>query len=87
MINLDEWNPDGTYVIFDDFDWDFMPAKKCWFGAQKEFTVTDKYRKKMTITHGNPIIYLCNTMPEMKSDFKEWFYLNCVVVHLIQPLF
>lgn len=87
MVNIDDYNEDGTYVIFDDFEWDFMPNKKQWFGAQKTFAITDKYRKKKTITHGNPIIYLCNEMPNMTPTFRQWFDQNCVIVHLMGKLY
>lgn len=83
MVDLATFNPEARYVIFDDFDWEYMPNKKSWFGAQREFTVTDKYRKKMTIRWGKPLIYLTND----ELTLNDWFRDNCIRVQLWVPMY
>lgn len=59
-MDLNTFSNPAEYVIFDDFDFKFMPSKKAWWGAQKTFVITDKYKSKKTIQWGKPCIYLCN---------------------------
>lgn len=64
MVNLDEWNPDGKLLIFDDFEkWEFVPNPKGYLTQAGQTTVTDKYRKKRTIVVNMPAIFLTNDMP------------------------
>jgi len=85
MIDLAEWRDDAWYAIFDDFEFQFIPNKKCFFGAQQEFAITDKYRKKMTVRWGKPSIFLFNELPsELSSD---WYQQNCVIVFINTALF
>jgi len=56
FIDISRFDVSATYVIFDDFDFKFMPNKKQWLGCQKEFVITDKYRKKFSISWGKPCI-------------------------------
>lgn len=67
MCNLDEWNPDGKVVIFDDFDWKYLPNPKGYLTQAGQCTVTDKYRKKRTIVVNMPAIFLCNEMPKTEG--------------------
>lgn len=83
LFDISLWDAEADYVIFDDFGWDFIPAKKCFLGGQKEFTLTDKYRKKKTVRFGKPCIVLTNDTPRM----SEWEEVNCYVVALIKALF
>lgn len=89
MFNLDDWNRDGLYLVIDDIEWQYVPSKKALFGAQKTFTLTDKYRKKQTLNWGKPCIYLCN--PDMDEFYtcKEttWMQANCVYYKLENKLF
>lgn len=88
MVNLDDWNDDAGYAIFDDFDWNFIPSKKGFLGAQKSFTLTDKYRKKKTVTWGNPCIVLCNEMPDiLPVSLYDWVRVNCEIVILDNKLY
>lgn len=49
------------YIVFDDIDWDSIKSSaKSWFGAQRDFSVSDKYRRKRRIPGGIPCIFLCN---------------------------
>jgi uncharacterized Rossmann fold enzyme len=89
MIDLSTFNNTAEYVIFDDFDFEYMPNKKSWWGAQQEFTATDKYTKKKTITWGKPCIYLCNPEddPSLSPKWNVWFSQNSIRVDLINKLF
>lgn len=58
-LNSDFWN--NGYIIFDDIDWDTIKSSaKSWFGAQRDFSVSDKYRRKRRIVGGLPCIFLIN---------------------------
>lgn len=83
LFNLSDWSDDAEYVIWDDFGWEFIPAKKCFLGAQKEFTISDKYRKKKTVKWGKPSIVLTNDYPVLNDWEKE----NTVVITLINKLY
>lgn len=83
LFNLSDWDPAAKYVIWDDFGWDFIPAKKCFLGAQREFTISDKYKKKKTVVWGKPSIVLTNDLPVL----TEWEQANTVTVELTNKLF
>jgi hypothetical protein len=84
MVNFEPgWDTDISYLILDDFLWEYVPNKKCFFGSQQEFTLTDKYRKKFTVKWGKVLIYLCNELPDLDS----WYYDNTVIINLTNKLF
>lgn len=61
-------------------------------GAQKEFTVTDKYTRKKTISNwGKPCIWLNNENPLEYPGLQRWQrdYIegNCKIVHLDHRLY
>lgn len=86
MFSLDTFNPDAEYAIFDDWeDWDRFYNYKQFLGAQEEFVVSDKYRKKRTIRWGKPCIVISNTLPAFKD--MDWIHLNCVIYYVNEPLF
>lgn len=96
MFNLDDWDDEAQYAIFDDMDWKYFINWKCWLGAQKHFTCTDKYRKKQSITWGHPAIWLNNESPlavDSEGKYKlglsnadaDWIMKNCVIVQAIMP--
>lgn len=89
MFNLDDWNPDGKYLVIDDIEWKWVPAKKALLGAQQQFTLTDKYRKKVTLSWGKPCIYLCNRDMDVFNTCEEWHWLkeNCIYVRLDNKLY
>ena len=89
MFNLDDWNPNASYLVIDDIEWTFVPCKKGLFGAQQQLTITDKYRKKQTLIWGKPVIYLCNPDDDVYFTCKEtkWLLDNCTYVYLNKPLF
>lgn len=89
MFNLDDWNPMADYLVIDDIEWKYVPAKKALLGAQAQFTMTDKYRKKVTLTWGKPCIYLCNKDMDVYNSCEEamWLRDNCVYVILHNKLY
>lgn len=91
MINLDEWDDDAKYMVLDDFEWKFVPAKKQLIGAQKQIVLTDKYRKKKTVKWGKPVIYLCNPdqnpFNEMTLFEKHWYRQNFNEITVVNKLF
>ncbi|AGU67647.1 replication associated protein [Faeces associated gemycircularvirus 12] len=68
-FNLDEVDPSKKYAVFDDIRlneksyWSWKP----WFGGQKEFTVTDKFRHKRKLMWGKPIIWVCNPASDPRN--------------------
>lgn len=86
LFNIDDWDQDAEYIIFDDFDFQYMPGKKAFFGAQKNFVLTDKYRGKRTIEWGKPFIYVNNVSPDFGDD-SLWYSLNTVTVHIFNKLY
>lgn len=76
------------YAVFDDFPWDrFRSFAKQWMGAQATFTVTDKYKPKMTINWGKPIIFLCNPEDEHSEMSSTWFQANLQRVYVQERLY
>jgi len=93
QFNLDDWDSTAGYVILDDFNFKFFPQWKSFLGAQKQFVLTDKYRKKRTVQWGKPCIVLGN--PGSESDptgvvsrtEMGWIDANCDYVRVDVPLF
>jgi len=86
LFNLDDWDDDAKFAIFDDFpDWSKFYSYKQWIGAQSEFTITDKYRKKCTVRWGRPVIIVSNELP----DFPDmiWTRENAIIVHITNKLY
>lgn len=88
LFNADEIDSSKCYIILDDFDIDFFPSWKPWFGGQKQFTVTDKYRKKKRVMWGKPMIWLCNEgyspfdSKKMSKGDSDWLAANTVYVNI-----
>jgi hypothetical protein len=88
MLNLEDWNSEVDYIILDDFNIEFLPNYKCFFGAQKEFTLTDKYKRKKTVTWGKPLIWLGNQDPTYaKNVDHEWIMANSKIVFIDNKLY
>lgn len=89
MCNFKEdWNDEAKYIIFDDIEWEFIPNKKCFFGGQKQFVISDKYSAKRTVQWNKVCICLCNEMPKFKSATEEdWYQKNCVFIELLDKLY
>lgn len=83
MFNLGDWDDSADYAIFDDWDdWSRFSQYKQWLGAQGQFTVTDKYRKKLTKTWGRPCIILSNSLPNFSDH--DWVEVNCLT-YILKP--
>lgn len=84
-MNLTDFSAEAKYAVFDDFDFEYFPNKKAWWGAQSEFTATDKYLKKKNIKFGKPIIYICNPDqdPRKHKLWNNWFSDNCICIELL----
>ena len=92
LINLDDWNEDADYIVLDDFPTDFpkyFPCWKCFFGGQREFTLTDKYRGKKTVHWGKPMIWLSNesVYTHLNAEQSDFIRRNCTVICLNEKLF
>lgn len=84
------WDWSG-YVVFDDIPWkSLVNSYKAWMGAQRDFYVTDKYRKKCRMEGGAPLILCCN-QKEYEEYQKEWdtdwVFCNTVVVTIGEKLY
>lgn len=91
-ININDWNENATYLVMDDMDINYLPNRKAWFGSQKTFTVTDKYKPKQTITFGKPLIWVNNIYPNLKEtneniEWCEWLNLNSIKCVIKKSLF
>lgn len=91
MVNLDFWNPEARLIIFDDFDWEFLPNPKGYLTQAGECTVTDKYRHKKTIVVNMPAIVLCNEMPKTKAGVclsqDNYWEANGVFVYVNERMY
>lgn len=85
LFMLDLLDSDAEYVIFDDFDWEHFKQYKQWLGAQKEFIVTDKYRRKQLFKWGKPTILLSNVLPNFPD--MSWVRSNCIILQINSSLF
>lgn len=84
------WN--NGYIIFDDIQWDSIKSSaKSWFGAQRDFSVSDKYRRKRRIPGGIPCIFLVNPDSFIGDlhDFAlgHWGSENIQVVTIVNKLY
>lgn len=87
MVNLDEFNPDSKLLIFDDFDWKFMPNPKGWLTQAGQCTVTDKYRHKKTITISMPAIFIANDLPEWSLSENTYWRANSKIINIFAALY
>lgn len=92
-INIDKFQPDQLYAVFDDmqlFSRERISYFKPFIGCQKEFDITDKYRHKRTLSWGRPSIFLMN-LPEWNeiknSNMYDYILTNSSIVILNTPLF
>lgn len=95
QFNADDIDTSRSYAVFDDIQitaktWTYW---KSWFGSQKQFTVTDKYRKKRTIKWGKPMIFITNEAwdPRFIRDLDrseiEWMEGNCMFVKITDKMY
>lgn len=92
-FNLDDWDSNASYIVFDDIPWDrFKGWWKQFFGAQKEFVLTDKYKKKQKVLWGKPCIYLCNEEANPRDllyfdSEKQWLDENTITCKINSSLY
>ena len=89
-FNIDKWDLDAEYAVFDDITWTYLPAKKQLLGCQWEFELTDKYRRKRSVTYGLPAIVLCNRdgwLDIANDPMFDWIKDNMIVVEIKDALF
>lgn len=95
QFNADDVDTSRRYAVFDDIEitnktWCYW---KSWFGAQKQFTITDKYRHKRSIKWGKPMIFVCNPRFDPRRieglgyDELQWLEGNCIFVELDRPMY
>lgn len=86
-LNINNYDADASYHIFDDLrkfrDFDY----KSWMGAD-DFTCSGKYNKEITIKGGKAVIFICNQLPKPRDcvDF-DWWISNTIRIHVAQPLY
>ena len=89
QFNMDEFSDDCQYAVFDDIQggFEYFHSYKGWLGAQKQFVITDKYRKKRTIYWGKPSIMCMNEDPHFaKGVDYDWLMNNCVIINVVDPI-
>lgn len=99
MWRSDSFDDKSQLLILDDFDFDFFHGmRKAIWGAQKEFTTVDKWRKGVA-KWGKPTIWCCQEeknpftardkkgLAVMMPEEREWYQANCVEVHVTEPLY
>lgn len=86
-LNLEKYNPDAKYNVFDDWDWNSCNIYKSWLGCQEEFECTDKYHHKETI-FGKIAIVSSNKEPMYYEKLdQDWIEGNVTVAYINEKLF
>lgn len=88
--NVENFNPDALYNVFDDMEKGLASFHwKAFLGCQHDITVTDKYHKKRPLKNGKPCIYLHNSDPldsPIGRRNRKWLLGNCIFVYLTSPI-
>lgn len=88
---LDTFNESAQYLVLDDIPFEYVPSKKQLFGSQKEFALSDKYRRKRRLKWGKPVIYLFNPDADpwgsLSHSEKEWYALNVQREYITNKLY
>lgn len=91
LFNLENLKEDATYGVLDDIPVElFKYQYKQFIGCQKNFTVSDKYKRKQNFKWGKPVIYLCNNKEYEKMETEwdmEWIRGNSEIVILERQLY
>lgn len=90
--SLDSFDTSRDYIVIDDLTWERIPAWKALFGSQREFVLTDKYRKKSCFKNwGKPAIFCinhdCDYRRGRSRDELRWLNENVVFCELNNKLF
>lgn len=86
LFNLGDWDDDAQYLVWDDIPFAFITARKAFFGAQQQITITDKYKRKKTVVWGKPCIFLDNKFPRWPAGEEDWYEENTCIVYIEQHL-
>lgn len=94
QYSLDVYDPEASYVVFDDIELQFVHAAKNWIGSMGEFIDTDKFRTKKKLCWGphKCCIILCNPgvdwrFSEQWKKEREWWETNVEVIEINTNLF
>lgn len=82
---MDACSEDAAYAVFDDLigGFEFFRNYKAWLGGQSEFTLSDKYKRKVRFMWGKPCIMLMNEDPTWSAHVDlEWLRGNCDIVYI-----
>lgn len=90
--DLSSFDSHFDYVVFDDVPWaNLSHYAKAFFGCQRDFSVSDKYRKKKRISGGVPCIYCVNnedfTQEAIAFCTGNWGKENIEVVYVFNKLY
>ena len=92
MFDLELWDSDARYLVVDDIE--FTTVWKGLWGAQKQITLTDKFKRKRTMAWNKPMIWLSNVDETpfdavdkrgnylLRGAQREWYELNCIRIDL-----
>lgn len=87
MFNLEVLDDDADYVVFDDVPSKYLISYKQWMGCQRDFNVTDKYKKKKLVSGGWPCVFLMNNDPRSVPEWDtDWVEKNAEIVYVDHPL-
>jgi len=90
-FNLDDWDDEAKFIILDDIDISFFPRWKEFLGCQKQFVLTDKYRRKRTVHWGRPCVWLCNADLDPRRTLSrvanEWLSINVFIYESDEKLY
>jgi len=90
LFDLEVWDETCQYALYDDITWEYFPSKKQLLGAQMEFCLTDKYRRKRQVRYGLPWIYTMNddNFAKVRDDnMFSWLKENCEIVFVEKRLY
>lgn len=94
-FNVNKYDVDCEYSVFDDINIHYLPSYKGWLGSQEEFDVNVKYGRDRTIIYGKPTIWLTNIDPRAERPGRhgdisvdvDWLNGNCEFVFVNAPLY
>lgn len=94
QYNMDLYDRDASYVIFDDLQMERVHGLKCWLGSMGQFSDVDKYREKTALVWGPKkcCIILCNPGVDWRynkiwKDETEWYETNVEVIEITRNMF
>lgn len=93
-FNLDDWDPDASYIVIDDMQMDRVPGWKVLLGSMGDMVLYDRYRPKKHVRWGprKCCIILCNPgvdwrYSELWKTESSWCNTNVEVIEVTQNLY